>query len=268
MSYVYFVEAVGTGLVKIGLSADPMKRVGSLRIACPVDIVVRAIVPGDRDLERSLHRRFAQHWARGEWFRMTPDIVSFMDQTEAPIVVARTFPMRDRNVNYYPEDFRRLCEFVVRVRSMTQSDVAEALGMEVSEWPISVFGGALLALRFFGEMMPSRFADPEWKNPRPRALGCQPGGCGLLHVVRLNGAVVARASAAVRGFGLRVPAAVTDELQEYHACMLHRSIARIHMLGIASLWADAALRGVVDPEDRKSEFDTMGMFDSLAERDA
>lgn len=65
---VYVIEAVGLGVVKIGHAKDVAERLDSLRTACPVELrVIRVFEGGPRE-ERLLHRRFAAHRHRREWF--------------------------------------------------------------------------------------------------------------------------------------------------------------------------------------------------------
>ena len=35
---------------------------------------------GDRDVERSIHRQFAEYRVDGEWFRAEPEVLDFVEQ--------------------------------------------------------------------------------------------------------------------------------------------------------------------------------------------
>jgi hypothetical protein len=65
---VYFIEAISTGLVKIGWTSDLEQRLYALRKGSPVELRLVKCIPGDRSLESALHRRFRAHRVRGEWF--------------------------------------------------------------------------------------------------------------------------------------------------------------------------------------------------------
>jgi hypothetical protein len=75
--WVYFIEAVGLNLIKIGFTAgSPDARLNSLLAGSPVPLVRLAVLRSDRILEPTLHRRFARLRARrdGEWFRDDPEL--------------------------------------------------------------------------------------------------------------------------------------------------------------------------------------------------
>lgn len=64
--YVYFVE--GAGLVKIGVSVNPQKRVDDLRIGSPIPLSLLGYYPGGFEGEQELHRRFQDDLSHGEWY--------------------------------------------------------------------------------------------------------------------------------------------------------------------------------------------------------
>jgi hypothetical protein len=82
LGFVYYIEAEGLNLVKIGYSTDPLGRIGALQEQSPVAMRLLGTCIGDRKLEHQLHRRFADYRQRGEWFRMEPEVMAFM-QTQA-----------------------------------------------------------------------------------------------------------------------------------------------------------------------------------------
>lgn len=67
--YVYFVYS--GGLIKIGFSKDPFRRIDELRtgLATPVDKFL--VVRGHKHAERKLHDRFAAERNHREWFKPT-----------------------------------------------------------------------------------------------------------------------------------------------------------------------------------------------------
>lgn len=67
--YVYFIQSQGTGLIKIGFSRQPLKRLAVLRTAHGCDVKLLACVDGSMSKERKLHADFAHLRENGEWFR-------------------------------------------------------------------------------------------------------------------------------------------------------------------------------------------------------
>jgi Meiotically up-regulated gene 113 len=71
---VYFIEAGGTDLVKIGIAAAPKDRLRELQTASPHRLAMLATMPGGKPEESRLHRQFAASRATGEWFHRTPEL--------------------------------------------------------------------------------------------------------------------------------------------------------------------------------------------------
>lgn len=69
--YVYFIQAGEDGPVKIGVAAEPFKRLAELQTGNPARLRVVAIIEGDTGIEKALHERFAEHRLEGEWFKPT-----------------------------------------------------------------------------------------------------------------------------------------------------------------------------------------------------
>jgi hypothetical protein len=75
-SCVYFIEAVGQGLVKIGKgSGRPEGRMAVLQTGSGHDLrMLYAAWGWDYEEERALHKKFKHLLVRGEWYRLTPEI--------------------------------------------------------------------------------------------------------------------------------------------------------------------------------------------------
>jgi len=67
--WVYLIEAQGTGLVKIGISINPDRRVKQLQTTSPAKLRLVSAFYGTINCERRLHSRFAEHNVQGEWFK-------------------------------------------------------------------------------------------------------------------------------------------------------------------------------------------------------
>lgn len=77
--FVYFIRAEQVGLVKIGFSADPARRIASLAGGSPLRLDLTVRVSGTQDDERFLHHRFKVDWSHGEWFRASDSILSLIE---------------------------------------------------------------------------------------------------------------------------------------------------------------------------------------------
>lgn len=73
---VYFIAA--GGMIKIGISKDPERRIAELGRSSPLPLSILAIIPGGRNREKSLHERFAEHRKHGEWFTECQDILDYI----------------------------------------------------------------------------------------------------------------------------------------------------------------------------------------------
>lgn len=76
----YFIQAVEGGPIKIGQSANPMRRRTNLQIGYPSVLRILAVT---REAESLIHERFNSLRLRGEWFQPHPELVAFIDQVRA-----------------------------------------------------------------------------------------------------------------------------------------------------------------------------------------
>lgn len=86
-SRVYFIEAVGLDLVKIGYTADLTERLRKLAPGCPAPLRLLGTVPGGLQIERHYHERLAASRARAEWFHKSPAldaVIASLDKPEPP----------------------------------------------------------------------------------------------------------------------------------------------------------------------------------------
>jgi hypothetical protein len=82
---VYFITAREVGRVKIGCGYDPWDRLERLKTGSPVELALEAVIDGSYDEERELHRQFAGHRIRGEWFNLCPEIEALIISLPAPV---------------------------------------------------------------------------------------------------------------------------------------------------------------------------------------
>lgn len=85
-SYIYLIEAVGLGVIKVGVSVNPEFRLRCLQTGCPAKLRMRVTYPCDlrqaSNIERELHRKLEQHRAYGEWFRAEAPLIQEMLRVE------------------------------------------------------------------------------------------------------------------------------------------------------------------------------------------
>lgn len=75
-TFLYFVQEIEDGPIKIGVSAAPLTRLSSLQVANPRPLRLLSSRPGSGADEAELHKRLARHRIRGEWFAPVPDVLA------------------------------------------------------------------------------------------------------------------------------------------------------------------------------------------------
>lgn len=93
---VYFMIAMDSGHVKIGLARDPWKRLSTIQTGCPEEVRMAGFLlpPNPDELERRLHERFAETRRRGEWFEWSDEMDAFLRDH-----VCRDYKALDRWIN-------------------------------------------------------------------------------------------------------------------------------------------------------------------------
>lgn len=74
-SRVYFLR--DGDAVKIGHSVEPKKRRSQISTCRPLELLLT--IPGGREREAALHKKFARYRIKGEWFQMAPAILEFIE---------------------------------------------------------------------------------------------------------------------------------------------------------------------------------------------
>jgi len=67
--YVYFIQGLCGGAIKIGFSKNPEVRLKELQTGYPDTLTILLIIPGTEATERAIHRKFEASRLKGEWFR-------------------------------------------------------------------------------------------------------------------------------------------------------------------------------------------------------
>jgi DNA-binding Xre family transcriptional regulator len=122
--YIYAIDAVGTGLVKIGCTrGDVQTRLAALQTGQPnaLQLVASALVETDPgSIERAIHRGLEASHQRGEWFAIA------MDQGALEALIAQAKRQLHEAIP------RTLGKKVYRLRverKLTQQELAERAGV-------------------------------------------------------------------------------------------------------------------------------------------
>ncbi len=75
---VYFIQPGEEPFVKIGITDDLVHRVESLQTASPHALRVLGQIPGTMRTEREIHVLFSHLRVRGEWFRLTSEVIDYV----------------------------------------------------------------------------------------------------------------------------------------------------------------------------------------------
>ncbi len=76
---IYFLQGKeNAGLIKIGYSATPQKRVKGIQRMSPEPLNILAIIEGDRKKEAAIHSTFAHLRQHGEWFTPAVELLTFI----------------------------------------------------------------------------------------------------------------------------------------------------------------------------------------------
>lgn len=127
MGYVYFIEAIGQNLFKIGITNKLNVRIDRLATACPFPLRIYGVIRTSEyvELEKKLHREYSAKRMKSysgsfnEWFRLTRDgasqaiafhggiICAYQDESQVSVDPTQTQyrhkynPLKDRFTLYH-----------------------------------------------------------------------------------------------------------------------------------------------------------------------
>lgn len=78
---VYFIQ--DGGMIKIGISLNPNSRLSQLQRSAARPLTLLGHIAGDRDLEQAIHEKFKRQRVRGEWFKATRAVRTFVAEAIA-----------------------------------------------------------------------------------------------------------------------------------------------------------------------------------------
>ncbi len=81
LTYVYFIQAVDGGLIKIGKSEDPINRLATIQMYSPVKLQILAATPHLK--EKAMHKAFADERVHGEWFKPSDRLLALISEVAA-----------------------------------------------------------------------------------------------------------------------------------------------------------------------------------------
>jgi hypothetical protein len=81
---VYFISIRELDFVKIGYASNPLYRLRGLQVSTPLDLTLEGAIPGGREKEAELHKKFALARVRGEWFKLTPELQTEISKSTRP----------------------------------------------------------------------------------------------------------------------------------------------------------------------------------------
>lgn len=79
---VYFLLGRKTNLLKIGFATDVEDRISTIRAMSPDVLDLVKTIPGTFQIEKELHKNFAEYRVHGEWFKCTGFLSQFVGNGE------------------------------------------------------------------------------------------------------------------------------------------------------------------------------------------
>jgi hypothetical protein len=65
--------------VKVGISKDPKKRLSTIQLSNPIELIILGYIPGNETIEKKIHHHLKEHHSRGEWFKYNYQVHEFID---------------------------------------------------------------------------------------------------------------------------------------------------------------------------------------------
>lgn len=79
-SKIYFIQQGLSGPIKIGVSANPSRRLVNLQVANPFPLKIIGMIPGTVVEEEKIQKLFEKFRIQGEWFSPDEEIINFIKE--------------------------------------------------------------------------------------------------------------------------------------------------------------------------------------------
>jgi hypothetical protein len=100
---IYFIRCPMLRAIKIGQAGNPHKRMAEMQVGCPIDLVMYGIFQAPAGTERKLHAQFRGQRIRGEWFKESAELFTFIDE-----LIANGMPEKPKRDYEQEDEFNRL----------------------------------------------------------------------------------------------------------------------------------------------------------------
>jgi hypothetical protein len=80
---IYFISEEGCNTVKIGVTNNKFSlenRINTMQTGNSKNLILIGVVKGFYKEEKKLHKKFLKHHIRGEWFKLSDDIISYFNK--------------------------------------------------------------------------------------------------------------------------------------------------------------------------------------------
>jgi hypothetical protein len=133
--YVYFMQVVGGGPIKIGCSVEPKNRLVSMMSWCPYPLELITQVDGCEVAEASLHRKFAAHRMQSEWFAPAQELVEFIERVKQAGELPPDIASRENTELWGHLQHQSCLGVVFKRHGIRYADVAAAIGVTAQTMP-------------------------------------------------------------------------------------------------------------------------------------
>jgi len=104
--FVYFIQGVAGGLIKIGWATKPEVRLAGMQSHCPVRLRILLTIHGTGKDERELHKRFAGARRHGEWFEPVEELLGCIERFRESPPEPPTLPPKPPKISPPVESYR------------------------------------------------------------------------------------------------------------------------------------------------------------------
>ena len=91
---IYFIQSDENGLIKIGSSTDPERRLRELQTSSNAPLRILLTLPGTSEEEALLHERFRNYRQQGEWYLPLKELLDFIYNPVGEMFKWCSFPLQ------------------------------------------------------------------------------------------------------------------------------------------------------------------------------